>query len=377
MGDFFIDLARVQRVSKEYLEAEPEAIAKQNREVLGTISVLYTLILVCYNIIVPLKFSHWNITPVYRTALVIQIFVAVYIFLRHFNKERSFREVQITCYVFQMYVMAFVVTISVLPPWMEQSAIYFAPIMIGFIPSFVYTYRASVISSTIEVVALIVVSKLVKSEDIYTINLFAALLALLIGLYLTYLVYQFRNNSFEQGEQIKEMARKDVLTGIYNRGAVEEKLIKYIKKHSEERLTLCIVDVDNFKNVNDTLGHPTGDHVLKSVASILRNVGGDRAFVGRIGGDEFILFFKTDFRHADIEACLERIRDGLRGIVTGSPDVVITTSIGAYEKPEGEEMDYETMFQLADQALYKVKKKGKDSYGFYVKESEDSRFIYD
>ncbi|MEE3394021.1 MAG: hypothetical protein VZR00_09825 [Lachnospiraceae bacterium] len=97
MGDFFIDLARVQRVSKEYLEAEPEAIAKQNREVLGTISVLYTLILICYNIIVPLKFSHWNITPVYRTALVIQIFVAVYIFLRHFNKERSFREVQITC----------------------------------------------------------------------------------------------------------------------------------------------------------------------------------------------------------------------------------------------------------------------------------------
>ncbi len=377
MGDLFRGMKHVQQVSKEYLEAEADSVTKQNQGVLCTVCLLYTAILVFYNIIVPLNFADWGINYIYRGVLIIQVFVLICIFLRHFKKDRGFKEVQITCYVFQLYVMAFVVLISVMPGWMEQSAIYFAPIMIGFIPAFVFTWCQSVVSTTVEAAALIVASKLIKSENIFRINFFAAVLALFLALYLSFLVYQFRNHSYEQGELVKEMARKDVLTQIYNRGAVEEKLLNYIKKHSDERLTLCIVDVDNFKTVNDTLGHPVGDHVLKSVAGILRNVGGDRAFVGRMGGDEFMMFFKRDVKRTDVEACLEKVRDDMHGIVTGSPDIVITTSIGAYEKPEGERVSYETMFQRADEALYHVKEAGKDSYGFYVNRTQDTQVIYD
>ena len=367
MGNLFRGMAHVQQMSREYLEAESESVAKQNQGVLCTVNLLYTAILVFYNIIVPVKFAGWGLNRVYQTVLVIQIFVLIYNFLRHHNKPRSFKEVQISCYVFQLYVMTFVVTISVLPGWMEQSAIYFAPIMIAFIPGFVFTWAHAVLASYIEVTALIVVSRLLKSEDIFTINLFAAILAFFIAIYISYLVYEFRNNTFEQGERIKELARQDVLTGIYNRGAVEEKILKYIRMYGRDHLTLCIVDVDNFKNVNDTLGHPVGDHVLKSVAHILRDVGGERAFVGRIGGDEFMMFFKRDVGHDEVEASLLRVKEGMHAIDTGSDEIRITTSIGAYEKPEGAEVLYETMFQLADEALYHVKKKGKDSYGFYSK----------
>ncbi len=370
MDSVFKEVAQLNSISKDYLEAESESIAKRNQGVLCTVGILYTAILIAYNIIIPLKFSHWGITFIYRDALIVQVCVVAYIFLRHRNKERSFKEVQATCLIFQLYVMSFVVLISVAPPWMPQSAIYFAPIMIGFIPSFTFSWYTSVFSTVIESVALIVASYIFKSEEIFSINLFAALLGMFMGIYLSYLVYQFRNSTYLQGELVKEMARKDVLTQIYNRGAVEEKLLKYNKKYSKERCTLCIVDVDNFKNVNDTLGHPAGDHVLKSVATILRNVGGDQAIVGRMGGDEFMMFFKKEVKRADVEACLDRVRDGMHGIVTGSPDIVVTTSIGAYEKPEGMEVPYETMFQRADQALYKVKKKGKDSFGFYEIESE-------
>ncbi len=372
MGELIKAMRHVQQVSKEYLEAEEDSVKKQNQGVLCTICLLYTAILVFYNIIVPLNFADWGINHIYRGVLIIQVIVSIYIFLRYFKKDRGFREVQITCYVFQLYVMSFVVIISVMPGWMEQSAIYFAPIMIGFIPAFVFTWYHSVVSTTAEVAALIVASKLIKSDTIFRINFFAAVLALFLALYLSFLVYQFRNHSYEQGELVKEMARKDVLTQIYNRGAVEEKLLNYIKKHGTERLTLCIVDVDNFKTVNDTLGHPAGDHVLKSVAGILRNVGGDRAFVGRMGGDEVMMFFKRDVKRADVEACLEKVRNDMHGIVTGSPDIVITTSIGAYEKPEGELVSYETMFQRADEALYHVKEAGKDSYGCYVNRTQDT-----
>ncbi len=375
--DIFKGLTHVQNVSKEYLEAEAESIAKQNQSVMCTISVLYTAILIAYNIIVPLQFADWGINYIYHTALIVQLIVSVYIFIRHFKKDRSFMEVQVTCLIFQLYVMTFVVIVSVMPPWMPQSAIYFAPIMIGFIPAFIYTWKTSVITTIIEALTLIAASRIFKEDDIFSINLFATLLGMFIGVYLAFLVYTFRNRTYEQRELVKEMARKDVLTQIYNRGAVEEKLLKYIKKNSKSRLTLCIVDVDNFKSVNDNLGHPTGDHVLKSVAHILRDVGGDSAIVGRIGGDEFMMFFKKEVKRADVEAALERVREGMHGIVTGSRDIIITTSIGVYEKPEGEEVPYETMFQLADQALYRVKEKGKDSYGFYVADRKESRFIYD
>ncbi len=377
MRALFEEVARVQKVSKEYLENESEAIAKQNQGVLCTISFLYTAVLIAYNIIVPIKFANWGINYIYRTALAAQICVFIYILLRHFKKERSFKEVQITCVIFQLYVMAFVVVVSVAPPWMPQSAIYFAPIMIGFIPSFVYTWCTSMVLVVVESAALIVASWIFKSEEIYSINFFAGFLSMFMSIYLAYLVYHFRNSTYLQGELVKEMARKDVLTQIYNRGAVEEKLLKYIKKHSKERLTLCIVDVDNFKAVNDNLGHATGDHVLKSVATILRNVGGDKAIVGRIGGDEFMMFFKKDVKRDEVEDCLKRVGEDMHGIVTGSPDIAISTSIGAYEKPDGQAVPYETMFQRADEALYKVKKKGKDSFGFYVEQSEDTRFIYD
>ncbi|MCR5098966.1 MAG: GGDEF domain-containing protein [Lachnospiraceae bacterium] len=371
MSSLFSGVAHIQDVSREYLEAESESIAKQNQGVLCTISVLYTAILVAYNIIVPLKFANWGINFIYRDALIVQICVFIYIFFRHFKKERSFKEVQVTCLIFQLYVMVFVITISVAPPWMPQSAIYFAPIMIGFIPSFIFTWNVTMIVTALESAALIIASYIFKSEEIFSINLFAALLAMFMGIYLSYLVYHFRNSTFVQAELVKEMARKDVLTQIYNRGAVEEKLLHYIKKHSRDRMTLCIVDVDDFKRVNDTMGHAAGDHVLKSVAILLRNVGGDQAIVGRMGGDEFMMFFKKDVRRADVEACLDRVREGMHGIVTGSPDIVVTTSIGAYEKPEGQEVAYETMFQRADEALYIVKKKGKDSFGFYVEHSEE------
>ncbi len=370
MDSIFKGMTHVQSISKEYLEAESESIAKQNQGVLCTVSILYTAILVAYNIIVPIKFANWGITYIYRVALVVQVFVFLFILLRHFNKERGFKEVQVTCLIFQLYVMVFVIVISVVPPWMPQSAIYFAPIMIGFIPSFIFTWNVTAMMTVIESVALIIASFIFKSEEIFSINFFAALLAMFMGIYLSFLVYHFRNTTYQQGELVKEMARKDVLTQIYNRGAVEEKLLKYIKKHSKERLTLCIVDVDNFKSVNDSLGHATGDHVLKSVASILRNVGGDHAIVGRMGGDEFMMFFKKDISRAQVEACLDRVRADMHGIVTGSPDIAITTSIGAYEKPEGVEVLYETMFQRADEALYRVKKKGKDSYEFYVEQTE-------
>ena len=87
MGNLFRRMTHIQEVSKEYLEAESESVAKLNQGVLCTIALLYTAVLVFYNIVVPLNFADWGINHIYRGAFIIQVFVLIYTFLRHYKNR--------------------------------------------------------------------------------------------------------------------------------------------------------------------------------------------------------------------------------------------------------------------------------------------------
>lgn len=162
--------------------------------------------------------------------------------------------------------------------------------------------------------------------------------------------------------QLKELALRDSLTGLFNRYRLTEVLHREIErcKRSRRPLSLVLIDIDHFKNINDRWGHQTGDEVLRQVADrLMGNVrAGDWCF--RYGGEEFLLILPD----ADIYAAWQKT-DKLRQtfathpvICAGDRAVELTISAGLSAFPACEDMD--TLIGRADQALYQAKRAGRN-----------------
>lgn len=157
-----------------------------------------------------------------------------------------------------------------------------------------------------------------------------------------------------------KLAKTDTLTETYNHMAYHE-FIDELVAHADEgrlRLHLAIMDIDNFKKVNDTYGHRAGDTVLREVASIAKAKAGANDIVARYGGEEFTLVF-TDKSFADVYASVEDIRTTIGSIghsaLNGN---TVTVSIGLHSYTPG--MGKESLFVGADEALYEAKHSGKN-----------------
>jgi len=162
-------------------------------------------------------------------------------------------------------------------------------------------------------------------------------------------------------KETRQQAIEDPLTGVPNRRAYEERLdLEYKRwKRSDEPLTLAIMDIDKFKNINDTFGHPVGDKVLKSVATFIKSKVREMDFFGRIGGEEFIiLMIGSDINQS--KKRLETLREGIdeyRFGYKGKP-VPVTMSIG-YAQFKGSD-DCDDVYKRADDALLRCKETGRN-----------------
>lgn len=157
---------------------------------------------------------------------------------------------------------------------------------------------------------------------------------------------------------------KDFFTGLLNKKACKEYVMDTIAE-SKEKHYMAVLDIDNFKNVNDTKGHLYGDKVILKIASIINSTLNGRGIVGRFGGDEFFIFtnwINTEKQFRSILTYLkQKIRDEF-GQDDGTS--LVTISIGACLYPD-DGKDYDSLFNRADKCLYIAKNKGKDRYIIY------------
>jgi len=196
-------------------------------------------------------------------------------------------------------------------------------------------------------------TKLAK-ETLYLNILISAVITLLISSIIVLYVKKIHL-------KLDRLASIDELTKLPNRRSLHEKLTTFLlfKERNNNPLSVVFIDVDNFKNINDTKGHHVGDKILKSLAETLNKNIRKSDFVARWGGEEFvILLINTDINQGQI------IAEQLRSKVANSSDLLninqqqVTISLGITEVTGEDTMD--TVLKRADDALYKAKSKGKN-----------------
>lgn len=159
-------------------------------------------------------------------------------------------------------------------------------------------------------------------------------------------------------DNLERMATHDAMTGLLNHATAKKRIQERLADRPEGKFALAIIDLDHFKQANDTYGHLFGDGVLIHLAGKLRQCirGGDIA--ARVGGDEFLVLLECKL---EVEPAIQRIFAALIGRYKEFP---ISISMGV-ATTQGLGADYDALFQAADQALYTVKRSGRGHYRFY------------
>jgi two-component system chemotaxis family response regulator WspR len=174
----------------------------------------------------------------------------------------------------------------------------------------------------------------------------------------------------EANRMISELARYDTLTGLVNRRVLDEELEREALRCQRQTraLTVIMLDIDNFKFVNDTFGHAMGDHVLRNLGKFFATQMRPYDLISRYGGEEFLILLSETDIDAAVEIA-ERIRMGLSELVIlGYPDS-ITASFGVATMPPGESPNQ--LVSHADLALYRAKEKGRNRVEVYSHDAEN------
>lgn len=161
------------------------------------------------------------------------------------------------------------------------------------------------------------------------------------------------------------LAFHDSLTGLKNRAAFDEEIKKRLeKKHGN--VALMMIDIDNFKKVNDSLGHGEGDRILKLAATAIQNITGPSHVVARVGGDEFVVIL-SKIKESELKQLAERMVNKLKEELLAQrqlENMDVSISIGIAYATMQDEAD--TLYDKADYALYKSKENGKNQFSFYT-----------
>ncbi len=165
---------------------------------------------------------------------------------------------------------------------------------------------------------------------------------------------------------LQKQAERDGLTTLLNKSSIQREIKDYLVARKETSLAaMLILDVDNFKAINDTLGHFYGDAVLKQMGTTLKSLFRVNDSIGRIGGDEFIILLKDIPDKAIVsDRCRLLVETFRQQFQKLTPNLPVSISIGAAVAPE-DGVTYGDLYRLADEALYSAKRKGKDQFVVY------------
>lgn len=176
-------------------------------------------------------------------------------------------------------------------------------------------------------------------------------------------IVELNRKLFEAKNDLKRQATHDALTGLWNRPAIMDHLTAEMERSLREGKGQCaaIMDIDHFKNINDSYGHKAGDQVLEEMARRLASSLRPYDMIGRYGGEEFLIII-AGHNCAESRHHVERLRQCLadKPMETQSGPISVTASFGIAIQPPGKAVTPDALINAADQALYRAKANGRN-----------------
>lgn len=177
----------------------------------------------------------------------------------------------------------------------------------------------------------------------------------------------------ETSKALENQADTDLLTGLNNKIATERKIKSYINETDQQAL-IFLLDIDNFKKINDTMGHAYGDKILRELGHGLAAEFRMSDILGRTGGDEFMIFLKNIKDETIVTKEVNRVVRFFHDLRAGDGEYVkyaVTASIGCAVYPRDAD-NFEDLYKAADKALYKAKKRGKNQLALYAERPDST-----
>lgn len=192
------------------------------------------------------------------------------------------------------------------------------------------------------------------------------------GVVTNYLSIKADITEYKEAEaRIEQLAHYDLLTGLPNRIMLAErfKLVLSQAQRNNEQMALMFLDLDRFKNINDTLGHALGDQLLKEVTRRLTHALREEDTVSRLGGDEFVVILPDCDAEGAASVVSKLIEVISQPCLLDHHELIITPSIGIAIYPHDGE-DFDTLSKMADTAMYRVKQAGRNGFRFFAAEMQ-------
>lgn len=205
-------------------------------------------------------------------------------------------------------------------------------------------------------------------ENLETQNIIMKILVS-VGIFLGLIILIYvvsRVASTKENRELQNKAETDLLTDLYNKMSTERKIREYLDGEGKSKTNMmCVLDIDNFKKINDTMGHAFGDEVLSTLGKRLKSEFRVTDIIGRMGGDEFVIFLKDVKDDTIISREANRVEEFFKNFQVGQyTKYSATASIGVAIYPK-DALDYDALYKASDAALYTSKKRGKNQLSFF------------
>jgi len=169
----------------------------------------------------------------------------------------------------------------------------------------------------------------------------------------------------KKNKNLYELAHYDELTGLANRMLLNKTLEEICSTKNNGKSAILFIDIDNFKNINDSYGHLTGDYTLQKIANIIKSTIREHDTVARISGDEFVICISQIKDKEDVDIYVKRLLRAFESpLILKNRQLTISLSIGISIYPDDTQIK-EKLIDFSDQAMYKVKRNGKNGFKFF------------
>ncbi len=349
LKEIFLHLKNTQCFAKY-----KEKVSEYNADALGIFLTLGVIISV---IALILEFTLLR-TPDFWGVVILLVYFVITLFLYHKYIEEMVDHSILLLYLAQIPVVLATIYMGTVVN-ADVKAFTFMIVLLAFPIFLLDRPRNILIYILLMTVCFIYMDIQNKSGELLRHDILHCIITAMFSFGTTIFVMNDRIENVEKSQTFLKDSEHDPLTGIYNRRGGEEKINEYINDNING--TFIILDIDDFKHVNDTYGHAVGDEILSAVSMTLSSSFRTSDVVMRMGGDEFIVYAPGLVNYFFIDGKLKQINAKMREITCYAGKDNITVSMGAVIN-DGSYPSYEAIFNEADSLLYETKSSGKNNF---------------